>query len=685
MKKQSKKILIVSLIILAVLIVSFFALQIGLLFTKPQLLSVTGIKISQDFEADSQELIYQTYNLQLGNGICVVANPIFWCQVATGNCYGAQNTIQFTESVSVQNGRIVLNRGEPNSTDFGGWGAYPSSMGESCQGIPNLRGNGGWGLSGFCGGMSYTSRTECTTINNRVIDDCHSFSVSNVNDQVKCNAYCIPNKQVCIPRTLDSTYEVQTCSADGTAIIHKICLGSCSGNQCLGDTFSNNPIYIKDITLDDGYSGLDYTGQLRVYFNNLTYNNAYIHLILSQNGNQIGEIYKYSDSNGNIDFNFQKVPATGYVDLYASTNIKGVAQNYQFKIYFYPLPSAIINIDPLSSNYKTGDDVGANIVVKLGSNPFKNASLNVQLIASNKAILKEINTVTDINGEASINFPKVDYIGSATIKATTISAGTSYSATSSNILFTGNPFLTTISSSSLVQYDTAPVTFQVNIQDSFGTFYSPDLISNIRVSATLSSGSVGSPTWKYLGSGDYAITVPINGNGQLNGKLIWDYNGQTFSSDAINIQVLKDSISIDTSRIDPSGTVNQTKTFLISFSSASGRVIEPDKITIEVTHPSGLVTDIISQNNIVKISNGTYQVTYDNFREIEKYSFNIYADKSKYARGNALASVSVGGIGGGGGGIYNPVVAFLIKYIYWIIGIIVIGVGFFIWRKFKKK
>ena len=73
---------------------------------------------------------------------------------------------------------------------------------------------------------------------------------------------------------------------------------------------------------------------------------------------------------------------------------------------------------------------------------------------------------------------------------------------------------------------------------------------------------------------------------------------------------------------------------------------------------------------------------YNNFLEVEKYSFDIYVEKDKYTKGNAKASIAVTGVGGMAGPGWIGIV---VQYKWIIVGGVVVLVGVILWRRTKRK
>ena len=166
------------------------------------------------------------------------------------------------------------------------------------------------------------------------------------------------------------------------------------------------------------------------------------------------------------------------------------------------------------------------------------------------------------------------------------------------------------------------------------------------------------------------------------GFVSFNYQGALFSSTAVSIEVRDAVLAIDTSQVDPSADYGENGTYEIKITSSLGALVDPDDLYILVTHPSGFETDTILFSNMTKIDTGIYEFTYDNFLEVEKYSFDVFVEKDKYTKGNAKASIAVTGVGGMAGPSWIGIV---VQYKWVIVGGVVVLIGIILWRRTKKK
>ena len=130
------------------------------------------------------------------------------------------------------------------------------------------------------------------------------------------------------------------------------------------------------------------------------------------------------------------------------------------------------------------------------------------------------------------------------------------------------------------------------------------------------------------------------------------------------------------SKISPVANLNDIGKYNVSVFDSTGAVLVPDNVYIDVRYPDGSQAAMIPMSQITTLSPGVYQFSFQ-FTEIEKYTFNVYAEKSGYAKGSAMASVSVNSPNGGGTGIQG-----LVAYTNWIIlGVIVIAIVYYARKK----
>ena len=664
MRKQTKNIIWISLIVMILLV-------IFVIYNNHQ--KTLTIGISSEFNtSDDTNLIYRPFPIKQDSpcGLQCFSK-------STGGSYNYYSPSGI-ESLYFSNGKIF----------------YNISITGTCSGNAITGANNPSQIS--CSILDMGERTTTNLyITNRVLYDCFNFGAIdpipyNQVNETKCNAYCIPNAKTCVKRSVDNLYESQQCTSDGSQIIHKICGQGCSDGVCIGGEYDANPVVIEfPVAVKDGFYGMDYTQKIKIIFDGTPYQGAIVNGEISDaQGKVIAITTGYTDSTGLADIVFNKVTALGYLNLKISTNIRGISRTSETIVYFNDMPPIIMNVEPLRTNYRYNEDIGANIYLKAGNIPFSNADVSIKIINSLGAIVQETTVQSNSQGIALANFKAVKCIGYCKITATTTIIGRVYSAQSSDILFEGNPFITTASARTLVQYNTAPLVFVINIQDTYGKFISLDMITNKKIVGTLTQGTVimAGLAIKYLGSGDYEITIPTSGYGTFTGRMLFDFNGKTFQTEPINIEIEPDTVAIDISKITVEGTRYQNKTIILTFASASGQLIDPDSIIVEVTYPSGTAKDIITKASMTKNSLGVWQFVYNNFVEVEKYTFDIYADKKDYIRGNAKASVSVGGESGTGGGMAGtPVIGYFIQYSSYIVIAIIIIIALIIWLKRRRR
>jgi len=445
--------------------------------------------------------------------------------------------------------------------------------------------------------------------------------------------------------------------------------------------FSPIPITIELPSLGDDYIyGSDISVPVVIKYKNVGYPSTTVYGKIKQNGQVISEIVGFTDSEGKADLNFKTVNALGFVDLEVKTNIKGADKTATTSMYFVDVPPIILSIGQLANTYTYGGDITVPINVKLGAEPSPDTVLNVKVI-SGGSVIKDTSIATDNKGDAIIEFKNLELIGEAQLVVSTTIRG-KYKEASSNLFFEGIPLTVSSSTDSYIQYNLEPIKSTINIVDVYGRWISPNEISNIQSTVTLTNGQVLSSDVEYLGSGDYELNSEVQGNGMYSGIVSFNYQGALFSSTAVSIEVRDAILSIDTSQIEPSADYMENGTYQIKISSSLGSLVDPDNLYILVTHPSGFETETIQFNEITKIDTGIYEFNYNNFLEVEKYSFDIFAEKDKYTKGNAKASIAVAGSGGQAGpGWFGMVVQY--KWFILVGGVVVVGI--ILWRRTKRK
>lgn len=100
--------------------------------------------------------------------------------------------------------------------------------------------------------------------------------------------------------------------------------------------------------------------------------------------------------------------------------------------------------------------------------------------------------------------------------------------------------------------------------------------------------------------------------------------------------------------------------------------IDPDEMSITVRHPDGTTVHNIDYNEINRVGVGSYKITYE-FDTLEKYSFDINAQKDGYGSDFCKATVAINSIG-----VTKPnllvVAVVYIKYVLWACGFLCVGI-----------
>jgi len=230
---------------------------------------------------------------------------------------------------------------------------------------------------------------------------------------------------------------------------------------------------------------------------------------------------------------------------------------------------------------------------------------------------------------------------------------------------------------SYTQYSNSPITSYVTVTDSQGAAVDPSQIQALRSISTVSSGSIISSDITYLGNGKYKITSTVSTSCAYIPQMAFTYGGFQFNSTTLQITVQTPYLSIDVSRISPIASLNDTGSYTVSVFDSTGAVITPENIYVDVRYPDGSQVKLIPMSQITAVSPGVYKFSFQ-FTQIEKYTFNIYAEKAGYAKGSAMASVSVNTPTPSGTGIQG-----LVAYTNWII-IAVLGMGLWFFAKNRR-
>jgi hypothetical protein len=523
--------------------------------------------------------------------------------------------------------------------------------------------------------------------------------------------YCIPNKLACVGD------ELQTCSPDGKTITHTPCEYTCRNNACVPLTPS---LISFETTAKDSYPfGGDISFLTKVNFDGKPQYNAKVTAKIYKSNQLVSETYGYTDANGWTTITFSGVKSSFNHVLVLSTIVRGVERDYSKTINLgsmcTPLQSSCVDskvkrtcsVDGTIYNSETCEyscylgqctqagfnlaftsdgtyNYGGTLNIKgslMMTTPelksIDNAKITGQIIKGTD-VFNEVSTYTDSNGEYTMVFSNVQVTGTFTIKTFTDYGGKLITA-QKEAYMAGEALKFTIGTFSPIQYNNFPITFEVTVKDSNNRDVYPEKVSNIAVVSTISSGSITTNNHEYLGNGKYRISSDVNGIGLYTGKLEFTFNGDKQSSPRIEIDVETPKILVDTTKFLASSELYSRNNYTISFTSSAGDAIDPEDIVVEISTPSGRVSEKskLVMSDMVKLGTGKYQFEYLT-DQTELYSFNVYGSKEGYTRGSSLASVSVTGEGQTGPGISSG--AGIAKWV--IIGIvIVIILGFILGRR----
>lgn len=199
-----------------------------------------------------------------------------------------------------------------------------------------------------------------------------------------------------------------------------------------------------------------------------------------------------------------------------------------------------------------------------------------------------------------------------------------------------------VTAETFIQFNIQPVIYQVRIRDVNGVPLTPVVISAMEQIAVLSNGQVLSDNIEFLGNDLYEVTTQVSGVGEFISRVQFLFLGDVIRSPSITIDVRESKVNIETAEITPVADLGATETFKVGFVDSLGNKIDPDNIEIRVTFPDGVTEDLITFDEFTKLSIGEYEFSFT-FTQIEKYTFDIIADKAGLTRGLAKASVSVSG------------------------------------------
>jgi len=287
--------------------------------------------------------------------------------------------------------------------------------------------------------------------------------------------------------------------------------------------------------------------------------------------------------------------------------------------------------------YNYGDDIIISTTfIQEGS------QVKAQILKESK-IIREAQGIIDSNGKLVLRFDDMDVLGSLNVKLTTNYLGNIFEK-SRAVTFVGEPIKYEVTSKTFIQFNTEPVVYLIRMKDIDGIPITLDRITNLIGLALLSNGNIVSTDVEFLGGDLYEVSSLVNGEGTYLGKIQFDFAGSTVQSPEISIDVREVKVNIETAEITPVANLDSTGNYTIRFVDSLGNVIDPDNIEIRVTFPDGVTTDLISFDEFTRIEEGVYEFSYT-FNQVEKYTFDIIADKSGLIRGIAKASVSVAGVG----------------------------------------
>lgn len=329
---------------------------------------------------------------------------------------------------------------------------------------------------------------------------------------------------------------------------------------------------------------------------------------------------------------------------------------------------------------KTAYSLGENINVTGIFTTLGTGNAGVTVIAQlrkSSGVLSELQGTTDADGKVKFVFVKPSTSGETTVKLMVPNyLGRAYEA-SKVIQITGSSIKYEVATYSSTQYSSKNITFTVTMKDSKGLDILPSQLTNLHPVITLTQGTVYTGEVSYKGSGLYEITSKVGGSGSFVGKLAFNFEGLPQSSPIITIDVRPMGISIDASRISPGAYLNDTIKYTISVLDSTGEKLDPDSISIKVSLPDGTTVRTIPFSEIKKVEKGVYEFSYT-YDQVEKHTFDIYADYKDYARGNVKASVAVSAEGDD----FGPGVGGFGKSLNWILyGGIGLLVLYFMFRR----
>ena len=627
-----------TILIIAGIIILFLVLpkiDFSLDFSSGGLFSIVG------YEPDSKDLIYQTFRsgsqcssnfyqshstygkLYLSDvtGVVVYDAGTFYWNVPGEYC---QSSIYFYEGASIPGTPYAACLPFPDSSTASN---YPSS------------GTLSDGLGGFCKSIQQYCIDE--NLPNYQQGQSASYDPNEPNGipEIKCNAYCKPNLGTCVMRG-DGRWESQICRPDGTSIVHKVCVDECDAGVCVG----SEAIYIDIEPLSNLVIGEDVNVYPTLLFHDALTPNEELVGTIYQNQQQIaGPVTGFTDSSGVALLQFKNVQAIkGFATLVVTADIEGLTGLQELDIYFDDIPPVVIDFPSTTQTYYFGDSVETTLRLYLGATPQPNIMMVGKIWNEGQVVASDTET-TDSNGYVTFNFYDVEAIGPAELRVTVHNiAGRDVEAVS-KMVFSGSLLQFETTTSSYIQPNKNPIKYMVNVKDNKYREITLSQITNLHAEATLSNGEIVYSEVQYFGNGDYEASVDVTGTGIFLGRIGFNYLGGDFISPAIQIDVRVTTISVDVSQIPVASMVGITETISFSLVSSTGELIDPDEIEVIITLPTGFEDKTLTKTDLTKVSEGVYSFDYT-FNQVEKHTFDIYADKGDYAKGHARASVVVSGV-----------------------------------------
>ena len=251
-----------------------------------------------------------------------------------------------------------------------------------------------------------------------------------------------------------------------------------------------------------------------------------------------------------------------------------------------------------------------------------------------------------------------------------------------SVFFTGSPIKLETRVDNFIQYATEPIKFRVELTNLVtGEYVSPSDLDYYEFSSEIEKGTVSSITSTPLGDGLYQIVVLLKSGstGELSTILNYGYEGVSYESQPVIIQIDPTSISINTNEVSPVTTLGKTERLKITVYDSLGNKLDPDSLECLVKLPTTTV-DLVTKGDFERTEKGVYYLTYT-FTEVEHYTFEFTATASGMDTGFATAGVTSNTESGTGGQtLPGPDWAgFFINY-WWIIIVAFAILVVAIWR-----